>query len=687
MNRQLLVFEIGVEEIPSQYIKTMADSLRENAVKMLTELRLEYEKAEVLYTPRRFALLVEGLAGEQTSQKLSVKGPARKIAFDNEGNPSRALQGFLKKNNKSAEDVYFIADAKAEYAAVDVVLEGKGTTEVLTEELAKLVGQIYNPNPMHWGSYQIKFIRPIRWLMALYGDQVIPVTIECAVAGNVTYGHRTLADRAFVVPGAESYVDTLSAACVIVDQNKRKQMILSQIHELEAAGGFTAQIDEALLDEVTNIVEYPTCAVGEFDEKYLSLPECIIKDPLKNQQRYFPVYMDGKITNQFIYTRNGGTDFLDNVTKGNERVLRPRLEDAEFFYNSDRKTTMEQKAEALEQVVFVDNGGSYADKSRRISEIARRFAAHVGYEDEGLIQQAARIMKADLVSTVVREYTDTQGLVGGVFAQEEGYDPHVCTAVSEQYLPNFYGDRLPSEPLSAVMSIADKLDTVMCLCAAGLKPAGSSDPYGLRRQTLGIFNIALEAGFDTDLDAFIQECSDLFAGSLVDPEETADSYVKFVQNYFYQRLRVFLHDEKGFSYDDLDKISVSDLNVYKSVKKARMIGRIREAQWYLDFLQIFNRIVKLVKSSKETPEAFDAAVRDENAAEMFDAFYGRKPLIVGFIDQEEYESAIQEIAGIGAAINGFMEKNMALCEDDVLRRNRLAFFAEFCGVCGEIIQI
>lgn len=687
MNRQLLVFEIGVEEIPSQYILSMADSLRENAIKMLSDLRLEYDNAEVFYTPRRLALIVEGLADEQPCQQLTVKGPARKIAYDQDGNPSKALLGFLKKNNKTADDVYFAADSKAEYAAVDVLYEGEKTVDVLTDGLSKLVARIYNPNPMHWGNYNIKFIRPIRWLLALYGSHIIPAAIECAAAGNISYGHRTLADYAVTVSCAEEYMDKLADVYVIVDQNKRKQMIISQIRNLEKANGFSAEWDEPLLDEVTNIVEYPTCAVGQFDKKYLSLPECIMKDPLKNQQRYFPVFVDGKITNYFIYTRNGGSSFIDLVTRGNERVLRPRLEDAVFFYQSDKKTTMLEKAAALRQVVFVENGGSYADKSCRIAEIARRLAARVGYRDIDFIKQTAQIMKADLISAVVREYTDIQGIAGGVFAQNEGYAPQVCTAISEQYLPNYYGDRLPSETLSSIMSIADKLDTVMCLSAVGLKPVGTGDPYGLRRQTLGIFNIALAAGFDTDFDAFIPECADIYGEYLNDQDETMDSYVKFLQNYFYQRLRVFLHDEKGFSYDDLDKISVSDLNVYKSVKKADMIGKIRSDPWYLEFLQIFNRIVKLIKSSHESPEEFDTSIEDADAEDMFAAFYTRKKAVLEAIVREEYETAIQMIAEIGKFINCFMERNMALCDDNVIRLNRLAFFTEFCDVCGTIIRI
>lgn len=686
MNKETCVFEIGVEEIPAQYVATMADSFRQNALTLLSELRLEYERLVVYYTPRRFVLLVYGLADEQTLLKQTMKGPAKKIAFEQDGVPSKALEGFLKKNAKTVDDVYFITDGKSEYVAVDITMSGQRTIEVLKDGFSKLILQIYNPNPMRWGNYRIKFIRPIRWLMAVYGNQVINAKIECADANNITYGHRILAPYPITILSAKDYMTEMEKVFVIVDQEKRKQLIVSQIHELEKKYNFNVEIDDMLLNEVSNIVEYPTCAVGHYEEKYLSLPECIIKDPLKSQQRYFPVYINNKLTNAFIYTRNGGKLAIENVTCGNERVLRPRLEDAEFFYNSDMKTTISDKAESLHNVMFVDNGGSYGDKVLRIEAIALKLAENIGYQEKELIKQSARIMKADLVSSVVREYTNLQGLVGGVFARNEGYDPRICTAISEQYLPNYYGDKLPTEILSAIMSIADKLDSFMCLCAVGLKPAGSSDPYGLRRQILGVFNIALAMEIDLDLDQFVIGCINLYLNYIAIQKETKEHYIEFLLDYLYQRLRVFLHDEKKYSFDLLDKISLKDLNVYKSVKKILMIKNIANEEWYLDFLQIFNRIVKLIKSSKNEYSVFDANLSDVQAKTMFDAFYAEKKAILEAINREEYEVAIQKIADIGKTINLFMENNIALCDNTELRQNRLAFFVEFCDTCSNIIQ-
>ena len=684
-----LVFEVGVEEIPAQYIVKMANNFREAAVKLLKEVRLSYQNLDVKYTPRRLVLLVDGLIDCQPNQQSVVKGPSKKIAFDQNGEATKALLGFLNKNNKTVKDVDIIDDGKMEYVAVTVVKPSKKTVDVLKDGLPQLVNSIMNdvPNGMRWNVFTMKFIRPIRWLLAMYGDEVIPAAIEVAVAGCVSRGHRTLADGEVRIPCAEEYLATMERVFVIVDQAKRKQMIVTQIHDLEKGNGFDVEIDDSLLDEVCNITEYPTCSVGHFEDSYLDLPECIIKDPLKNQQRYFPVYVSGKVTNAFVYARNGGSAFISNVTRGNERVLRPRLEDAEFFFKNDCKTTMQQKADQLSNVVFVDNGGSYADKVRRNEFIALHLADRVGYRNEAFIRQTISIMKADLVSSVVREYTDTQGLVGAVFAQREGYAPEVCTAISEQYLPNYYGDKLPSETLSAIISIADKLDSVMCLSAVGLKPSSSSDPYGLRRQVLGIFNIALAMNFDIDLDSFISECADLYSQNVAQQNESMADYVKFLQTFFYQRLKVFLHDEKGFNLEDLDKVALTDLNVYKSVKKVHMLSKIGGEQWYLDFLQVFNRVVKLVKSSTEQPGAFNREIVDPNAEPMFASFYRVRDSLNAAIDQEQYESAIKVIAEIGSFINSFMVNNKALCDDDDLRKNRLAFFSDFCVVCNRIIHI
>ena len=680
------VLELGVEEIPAQYIVTMADSMKASAEKFLSEVALSYDEIKVYYTPRRLAIAVKGLSDRQEDKLVQVKGPAKKIAFDESGEPTPALSGFLKKNGFSASLVKIVSDGKNEYVVGEVLVKGRAAREVLGECMEKVVAAIYNPNPMRWASYKMKFIRPIRWILSVCDEDVVPLELECASAGRETRGHRTLANESVVIKNAKDYLETLRKVFVIADRDERRKMIVDQIEKIERAEGFEVERDDDLLDEINNLVEYPTVAVGSFEEKYLKLPECVIKSPLKTQQRYFPVYKGGKITNAFVFVRNGDARFIENVVEGNERVLRPRLADAEFFWEKDEKTSLEDKAAALSEVVFVNKIGSYKDKSVRVEDLALKFAANVGFDGGEEIKTVARLMKADLVSNLVREYTEIQGLAGGEFAAREGYPASVCAAISEQYLPNFAGDALPSSDLSAITSIADKTDTAFSLCAAGLRPSGSGDPYGIRRQALGIFLIALDRGFDVDLEKFIDECAPAYERFL-ENGETLDRFKSFLKDFFLQRLKVFMREQMGYSKDELDVLSLDDLNIYKSVKKANIIRRIRGEQWYLDFLQIYNRVLKLLAAAGESAGVFSESVSDPAAKAMTAAFYARKEAVRSDVEREDYELAVKGIAECAGYINDFLAANQALCEDVALRRNRVAFFADFCALCSLIIKL
>ena len=687
MEKKNYVLELGVEEIPAQYIKRMADSMAENAKLCLDEQHLDFDKVYVLYTPRRLTLFVDGLVSAQPDQTVQVKGPATKIAFNEKGEPSAALLGFLKKNGCTVEDVRVLSDGKNEYTSIEHLEKGKQTVDILGACMEKVILSIYNPNPMRWANFKIKFIRPIRWILSLYGEQAVSVKLECAESSNVTYGHRTLANHGAEVKSADAYIETLRGLYVVVDQNERRQTILDQIAAIEKANDLSVEMDADLLEEINNLVEYPTAALGHFEEEYINLPECVIKSPLKTQQRYFPVYRDGKIVNAFVFVRNGDANYLDNVIAGNERVIRPRLADAKFFFAKDRETTLADKADKLKRVVFVNALGSYADKAQRVIAIATKLAAIVGYADVAKIKTVGELMKADLVSNLVREYTDTQGLVGGEFARLEHYEEDVCNAIAEQYLPNFAGDTLPGSNLSAVMAIADKMDSVLGLCAADMKPSGSADPYGLRRQVLGIFLIANDRLFDVDMDGFIDVCAPLYAAYVDASGQSMADFVAFVKSFFLQRLKVFLNEQMKYTKDELDVLSLDDLNIYKSIKKANLIRAIADTDWYKDFLQIYKRIQNLIKSAGVTAITRLDGVQDEAAEEMFRAFADRKESIAEGIRSERYEDAIKLIAECSAYVNKFMSENKALSDDADVKNNRLAFFGEFCGLCSQIIKI
>lgn len=680
-----LIIEIGVEEIPAQYVKTMAESYKTNAIKMLNELKLEFEDIKVLWTPRRLSLCVKNLVDKQEDEKLLVKGPSVKVAFEQDGKtPTRALAGFLAKNNKSVEDIITNGD----YVCLDYVKEGSKAVDVLPSAIQKLILSIYNPNPMRWNSFKMKFIRPIRWILALLDSEVIPVELECVKSSSYTYGHRTLCNRQLLVSSAKDYQKVLENGFVILNQDDRKNLILNQIKLLEKENNFTVEVDESILDEITNIVEYPTCAVGYFEEKYLSLPECVIKCPLKEQQRYFAVYKDGSISNTFVFVRNGGKDFIENVIKGNERVLRPRLADAEFFMANDLKTTLKEKAKGLSNVVFVEKAGSYLVKNERTRKIASLLAKVLDYkEKENEIEITTSLMKADLVSNIVREYTSIQGQLGAIFAEKDGYSKQVALAIKEQYLPAYQGDNLPTSIFSSIISIADKLDNILSLCAVGLKPTSSSDPYGLRRQIIGIFLIALEQKFDLDFDKIIDNLASIYEPYYSKENESTTEFTSFVKEFFEQRLRIFLNEVKKYNATELAQISVKELNIYKSIKKLEMIRKISKTDWFNDFTSIFNRVLKLIKNFDCEKLAFTSGVVDREAEEMFNAFNENKSNILENIEKENYEKAIELIAKCGNKINEFMTKHLALCEDEKKKNNRIIFFNEFCKVCGLILTL
>lgn len=687
MSTRDFVFELGVEEIPAQYVKTMANSFLDNIRTTLEALRISYENIQLFYTPRRLTVYVSAMVDRQADMEQMIKGPAAKVAFEQNGStPSKALLGFLKKIGKEISDITIQTDGKADYVYVNKTEHGLPVEEALLIPLAEIVARISQPNPMRWASFKMQFVRPIRWVLCLYGSKVIPVSLECACGGNVTIGNRTLSDKAIMIPSAEDYFRLMKKNHVIIDFETRKKMILQQMQEIEVAFDVKVDKDTALLEEICNLVEYPTCAVGRFDEDYLALPDVIIKTPMKVQQRYFPIYKNGNIFNGFVVVRNGDKRYINNVIRGNERVLRSRLADAKFFYDEDKKTSLVEKAALLDNIVFITKAGSYADKITRVQVIARKLAEKIGYTNIDTLSTVISLMKADLVSSIVREYTEIQGIIGGIFARNDGYEDDICVAIAEQYLPAFYGDKLPSTKLSSIVAIADKLDTIMCLVAVNLKPSGSADPYGIRRQILGILSTMMSFSFDVNLNAFMEECSGLYEDMYLAEGETKDSFLKFLTAFFVQRLKVFLVDEKGYSVDDVAKISVNSINIYRSVKKANAIHKVATTNWYQEFERVFKRVYKLIKNNVVKSE-FCSDVFDPEAEKMFNSYFLIRGQVVEMLRQQNYEDAIVAIAKFGNEIDTFMSEHLALCEDEIRKNNRIAFFQDFCTLCSEIVSV
>ena len=502
-----LLLEIGTEEVPAHVMPGILSQLKENAAKTFADLRIEYKDIKTMGTPRRSALIVEGLAEQQADLSKENRGPAVNIAFDADGNPTKAAQGFARGQGVKPEEL--VTKDGYVYAMVHEV--GGKTAELLGETLTGLINGLSFPNNMHWANLDYKFIRPLRWIVALYGEDVVNLEVANVKSGRISRGHRFLSQGDFEIASADAYVETCRQQYVIVDQNERCDMIRQQIAQVAEANGGKAEINEDLLEEVLYLVEYPTALCGKFDEKYLKLPAEAVITPMRDHQRYFPVLKDGQLLPLFITIRNGGKEHLETVQHGNERVLRARLEDAQFFFHEDRKKTLEQHGEKLKTVVFQDGLGTIYDKSLRLEVLAAYIADAIGAsaQDKTDAVRAAKLAKADLVTGMVTEFTELQGVMGREYALLDGENQAVAQAIDEHYMPRFAGDSQPASVAGRIVSLADKIDTLVGTFSRGLIPTGSQDPFALRRQALGVVNMLNEAQYHISLSGLVAKAMEL----------------------------------------------------------------------------------------------------------------------------------------------------------------------------------
>ncbi|MDU1428894.1 MAG: glycine--tRNA ligase subunit beta, partial [Enterococcus faecalis] len=491
-----LLLEIGLEEMPAHVVTPSRIQLEEKVIKFLDEHHLDYETVRSFATPRRLAVKVTAIPEKQADVEEEVKGPAKKIALDAEGNWSKAAQGFVRGQGVTTEDIVFKELNGVEYVYVTKFTKGQSAKEVLTK-LNDVITSLTFPVTMHWANYDFEYIRPIHWIVALLDDEVIPFKVLDVTTGQTSRGHRFLGDDV-TFQHANEYEAKLKEQFVVVQPNERKQMIVDQANALAAEKNWQLALDEELLEEVTNLVEYPTAFVGSFDEKYLSVPDEVLVTSMKEHQRYFEVRNDqGLLMPHFIAVRNGDNVHLENVIKGNEKVLIARLEDAEFFYNEDKKLTIEACVEKLKNVTFHEKIGSIYEKMQRVALIAQIIGRKVGLSEEELedLKRASEIYKFDLVTNMVGEFPELQGIMGEKYALLQGEKPAVATAIREHYLPTSSEGELPETAIGAVLALADKLDSVFSFFSVGMIPTGSNDPYALRRQTYGVIRIIEDKGW------------------------------------------------------------------------------------------------------------------------------------------------------------------------------------------------
>ena len=659
-----LLLEIGTEEIPAHVMPGILSQLKENAAKTFDGLRIEYKGIKTLGTPRRSALLVEGLAEQQADLSKENRGPAVNIAFDADGKPTKAAQGFARGQGVKPEELV----TKDGYVYAMVHEKGGKTADLLGETLKGLVDGLTFPNNMHWANLDYKFIRPLRWLVALYGQDVIEFEVANVKSGRTSRGHRFLSDGDFEIDSADNYVEACRKAHVIVDQNERCEMIRQQIAEVAAANGGQAEVNEDLLEEVLYLVEYPTALCGKFDEKYLKLPAEAVITPMRDHQRYFPVLKDGRLLPLFITIRNGGKEHLETVQHGNERVLRARLEDAQFFFDEDRKKTLEQHAEKLKTVVFQDGLGTIYDKALRLEVLAGYIADAIGAseQDKKDAVRAAKLAKADLVTGMVTEFTELQGVMGREYALLDGENKAVAQAIDEHYMPRFAGDSQPASVAGRIVSLADKIDTIVGTFSRGLIPTGSQDPFALRRQALGIVNMLKEAQYHISLSQLVAKAMELL-------KIPADKHAKLqndVADFMKLRLKNVLADA-GIRYDVVDAVFVTIDDIYGVFLRAQAVNEAVQ-QDMEKTIQAFVRTGNIARKAEDVAAVVDAGIFvDKVENNLYAAYEKAAAETEKQIAAQDYAGAISTLKNLAAPIDAFFDGVMVMDKDAKVKANRL----------------
>ena len=659
-----LLFEIGAEEIPAGFMPNILGQLKQLAETKLNDAHLPFESIATYGTPRRLALIVKGLADTSAEISERHKGPSASIAYDADGNATKAAIGFARGKGLDVADLV-VEDG---YIYAETKTAGVPAKDIVTDMLPQLITGLNFPKSMHWGNLDAKFVRPVRWLVALLDEEVIPVEFATVKSGNVTRGHRFLGADEITIKNAASYVETLKENFVMVDQDARRELISKQLHDIAASKNASIVWDDDLLEEINYLVEWPTALCGGFEESYLALPDAAIITPMKDHQRYFPlVDQDGKLLPMFLTVRNGSDHSIEVVQAGNERVLRARLDDAKFFFNEDRKKPLINRQDGLTKIVFQEGLGNLADKTERLLKLGRVFGEECGLHEDAavVLERATELAKTDLTTGMVTEFTELQGVMGKEYALLDGESEEVAEAIFEQYLPRFAGDVLPQTEAGKVLSIIDKVDNIVATFSRGLIPTGSQDPYALRRQTIGILNILLGSEWNISLRPIFKASMEL----LNVPAEKQDELLGQVEEFFTLRLKnIFLDREVPHHVIDLllsnNELSVADA---EGLVNALLANRIDEN---VELVQAYTRMYNLVKDVEYTGVNSDLLKEDAEKA-LFEATSKASEASLAAWEANDYTAVVAVPATLVPAINKFFEDVMVMDKDEAIKANRL----------------
>lgn len=683
MSKDLLI-EIGLEEMPARFVTSSIEQLTDKLKNWFAEKQIEIGEVKSYSTPRRLAVLINDVSEAQEDIQEEAKGPAKKIALDENGNWSKAAIGFTRGQGMSVDDIYFKEINGVEYAHVEKFTKGQETKSLLPE-LKQIITGLTFPKNMRWANEEIKYIRPIKWLVAMFGTEVIPFEITDVATGTWTRGHRFLGDKV-EISSPEEYVVSLLGQYVIANIQERKDAIVSQLKKIEEENDWIIPIDEELLEEVNNLVEYPTALFGRFEEEFLELPEEVLITSMKEHQRYFPVKSkDGKLLPFFVTVRNGDHQHLETVARGNEKVLRARLADAAFFYKEDQKMEIAKALEKFKTIVYHEEIGTLAEKVERVKALTNKLTAELNFTeaDQKVAARAAEISKFDLVTNMVYEFPELQGFMGEKYAIQKGEDVLVAKAINEHYMPRNAEDSPAETNAGAALAIVEKLDTIASTIAIGVIPSGSQDPYALRRQATGIVQTLIHKNWDIELERLISLSIEMIESANF-AKLSREELEKELLSFFKLRIKHLLQ-ERGVRYDLIDALLAGKIGVIASlVRKAEILNVKKDEEGFKESMEALSRVIN-ISSKADTPGAV--------APEVFENDYERnlhnqlleveKTLEGNVSEQETYELLVS----LKGRINDYFDHTMVMVDDEKLKNNRLNLMVKLAKIIKNFANV
>ncbi|ERH26064.1 glycine--tRNA ligase, beta subunit [Aggregatibacter sp. oral taxon 458 str. W10330] len=684
MTTQNFLVEIGTEELPPKALKTLATSFADNVEAELNQAGLTFDKIEWFAAPRRLAVKVLNLATQQPSKEIEKRGPAVSAAFDAEGKPTKAAEGWARGCGITVDQAERIATDKGEWLVHRAKIEGQPTKNLLNDIVANALAKLPIPKPMRWADKTVQFIRPVHTVTMLLGDELIEGEILGVASARTIRGHRFLGEKEFEIQHADQYPQLLrEKGSVVADFNERKAEILAKSQAKATALGGVADIEESLLEEVTSLVEYPNVLAAKFEERFLAVPAEALVYTMKGDQKYFPIYdKDGKLLPHFIFVSNINPDDPSAIIEGNEKVVRPRLTDAEFFFKTDLKQKLVDRLPRLETVLFQQQLGTLKDKTDRIEQLAGEIAKQIG-ADEAKAKRAGLLSKCDLMTNMVFEFTDTQGVMGMHYARHDGEDEEVAVALNEQYMPRFAGDELPKSLVASAVALADKFDTLTGIFGIGQAPKGSADPFALRRAALGALRIIVEKNLPLDLEDLVKKSAALFGDKLTNQNVVAD-----VVDFMLGRFRAWYQDE-GIAVDVIQAVLAR-----RPTRPADFDARVRAVSHFrtLDSAEALaaanKRVANILAKVEGDIGAVDVALCIEPAEQVLaQSVLSLAKEVQPLIAQGEYTAVLDKLAGLRQPVDNFFDNVMVNAEDAKLRQNRLAILNTLQGLFLQVADI